>query len=121
MSTTSALPVPTERTAAMPAYRGLLEDEWRNQVAEITRLALGALDGPDGDGPWTEDLHVAAELIAAARQRLEETEAALHRIDAGSYGRCVNCGHGITAQRLEVLPAARYCVRCRPTHHGLRR
>jgi RNA polymerase-binding transcription factor DksA len=121
MSTTSALPEPSDLTAAGPAYRALLEEQWRAQVAEITRLSLDALDCADRDASRTEHLHVAAQLIAAARQQLEETEAALRRIDTGSYGSCVNCGKGIPAERLEVLPAARYCVPCQRAHQRSRR
>jgi DnaK suppressor protein len=121
MSTTSALPEPSDLTAAAPACRAVLEDQWRVQVAEITRLSLDALDRADRYGARTDDLHVAAQLIAAARHQLEETEAALRRLDAGSYGRCVNCAHSIPAERLEVLPAARYCVPCQQTHQRARR
>jgi DnaK suppressor protein len=121
MSTTSALPEPSDLTAPTPAYRELLEEQWRAQVAEITRLSLDALDCADSEGSRTESLHLAAQLIAAARQQLEETEAALRRIDAGNYGVCGNCGHPIPADRLEVLPAARYCVPCHPGHQHPRR
>jgi RNA polymerase-binding protein DksA len=117
----SALPEPSDVTAASPAFRALLEEQWRAQVAEITRLSLDVLDRADRDATRTEDLHVAAQLIAAARQQLEETEAALRRIDAGDYGRCVNCGHPIPVERLEVLPAARYCVPCQQARRLFRR
>jgi DnaK suppressor protein len=121
MSTTSALPEPSDLTAAAPGYRALLEEQWRAQVAEITRLSLDALDRADSFGSRTEDLHVAAQLIAAARHQLTETEAALRRIDEGSYGCCVNCGEQIPLPRLEALPAARYCVPCQQAHQRARR
>jgi len=121
MSTTSALPEPSDLTTAAPAYRALLEEQWRAQVAEITRLSLDALDGAERFGSRAEDLHVAAQLIAAARHQLEETEAALRRLDTGHYGRCENCAQPIPVPRLEALPAARYCVGCQQTHQHARR
>jgi RNA polymerase-binding transcription factor DksA len=121
MSTTAALPEPSDLTAAAPAYRAQLEHQWRAQVAEITRLSLDALDRADSYGSRPEDLHVAAQLIAAARQQLADTEDALRRLDAGRYGRCVNCTRTIPAERLEVLPAARYCVPCQQAHQRARR
>lgn len=41
--------------------------------------------------------------------RLAEVDAALERIDEGTYGVCEICGEPIDAERLEVRPAARYC------------
>ncbi|NDK90295.1 hypothetical protein GYA93_11980 [Gordonia desulfuricans] len=53
-----------------------------------------------------------AALIERSRVRLEEIDAALDRVGAGSYGRCEACGSAIGPDRLEVLPAARQCVDC---------
>ena len=96
-------------------YRVLLEEQWRRQVADIVALSYDALApaAERNSASHVEDLHVNAQLVAAARQQLEETEAALARVDAGTYGRCGSCDTSITAERLEVLPAARYCVSCR--------
>ncbi len=55
----------------------------------------------------------AAESLAALR---EEIDAALARLDAGSYGRCAECGNDIAAARLEALPWTAYCVQCAANH-----
>lgn len=47
------------------------------------------------------------ELIA---HRLSEVDAALERVDHGSFGRCETCGARIAKERLEVLPTARSCA-----------
>ena len=39
-------------------------------------------------------------------------EAALARIEAGTYGECTDCGAHITAARLHATPEAARCVRC---------
>jgi RNA polymerase-binding transcription factor DksA len=98
--------------------RALLEEQWRQQIADITELAYEALtpvDEEDEDGSRASELHVNTQLLAAARQQLAETEAALARLDDGSYGLCVDCSNPISAARLEILPAARYCVACQAT------
>ena len=41
---------------------------------------------------------------------LTEIEAALRRVDEGTDGLCEACGKPIGDERLEALPAARYCV-----------
>ncbi|GLW67664.1 hypothetical protein Arub01_59070 [Actinomadura rubrobrunea] len=46
------------------------------------------------------------------RLTLREIEAALGRVDAGTYGRCEDCGEPIGRARLEILPYARRCVMC---------
>jgi len=54
---------------------------------------------------------------AALLQELAETEAALARIEQGSFGRCDNCGGAIGRQRLLAFPAARFCMECSAKVH----
>lgn len=44
---------------------------------------------------------------------LDHLERALERIDAGDFGRCVECGELVSKQRLEAVPHARMCIRCK--------
>jgi hypothetical protein len=48
----------------------------------------------------------------AARQRLADTEDALGRVAAGAFGRCEQCGTGISEVLLAAAPESRYCPRC---------
>jgi DnaK suppressor protein len=43
---------------------------------------------------------------------MEAIQAALARIDAGTYGICDTCGETISAARLTAMPAAPRCVAC---------
>ena len=43
---------------------------------------------------------------------LADVEAALVRIEVGTYGVCVNCGEQIETERLEVMPTATLCLSC---------
>lgn len=57
------------------------------------------------------------DLVAMARsahllRTIEEIDAALARLEAGTYGRCVSCGSGIPVERLEFRPSAAACVPC---------
>ena len=99
----------------LPEYRILLEEQWRQQVANIVELSYDAHSPTaeeSDDGFRGNRIQVTARLISAARQQLEETEAALRRVDDGSFGLCVGCTVAITPQRLEIVPAARYCTAC---------
>jgi DnaK suppressor protein len=41
---------------------------------------------------------------------LSEIDHAMHRLDAGSYGRCEACGREIGEERLTARPMARFCI-----------
>ena len=45
-------------------------------------------------------------------QHLEAVEAAIARLDAGTYGTCLRCGRPIAPERLDALPWAAYCIEC---------
>jgi RNA polymerase-binding transcription factor DksA len=47
-----------------------------------------------------------------ATNELQAVEAALARIEDGTYGICANCGNEISAERLEVVPEAVVCAKC---------
>lgn len=52
-----------------------------------------------------------AVLTVMDGQRQEVLEA-LQRLDAGTYGRCVECGAELPAERLEARPEAARCMSC---------
>jgi DnaK suppressor protein len=51
-------------------------------------------------------------LVRQAEQHLVEIDAALVRLDNGTYGTCERCGQPIAAGRLEARPTAGTCVTC---------
>lgn len=53
---------------------------------------------------------------AHAADELAQVVAALHRIDHGTYGDCMECGEPIAAARLRALPATAYCTDCQTMH-----
>ena len=70
---------------------------------------------------FREALLEERERVQAAIQNLQEEnsehvlaaiDAALKRIDEGTYGICTNCGRQIAEERLEALPWATLCIDC---------
>lgn len=61
-----------------------------------------------------------ADVDGAQEQRdvdeLAQVDAALQRLDKGTYGNCMDCGEPIALERLLVQPAAPRCVRCQEAH-----
>ncbi|MFQ5842048.1 MAG: TraR/DksA family transcriptional regulator, partial [Thermodesulfobacteriota bacterium] len=57
--------------------------------------------------------HLLMSLSENERVKLIEVDGALDRIENGSFGMCEECEEPIALKRLEVIPNARYCVRCK--------
>ncbi|MDH3211893.1 MAG: TraR/DksA family transcriptional regulator [Myxococcales bacterium] len=69
---------------------------------------------PDSEERATETQNdeVLGGLDASSLVELRQIQAALHRIEEGTYGACVGCGEKIADRRLEVVPYAATCVDC---------
>lgn len=52
------------------------------------------------------------ELSDNERMTIDQIEAALRKIDKGTYGVCESCRNPIAKPRLQALPFARYCITC---------
>jgi RNA polymerase-binding transcription factor DksA len=55
---------------------------------------------------------VALRRSADLQRTITEIDAALARIDGGTYGTCDRCGAAIPEERLELRPFAGRCVTC---------
>ena len=66
---------------------------------------------PEGATIAFERSQVAA-LARQARVHVAAVDAALQRVEDGSYGSCERCGRPIDAARLEARPAAATCLGC---------
>jgi DnaK suppressor protein len=51
-------------------------------------------------------------LLGNEEEVLQQIDAALERIENGSYGKCEECGRLIAKARLDAIPYAALCVRC---------
>lgn len=96
--------------------RSALEAERVRLLAEIDETIVA----PD---PMTYGSQAAAASQVFAQQRdlalrdratqqLELVDAALARLDDGTFGACATCGKPIAAERLEALPWAAHCIDC---------
>ncbi len=103
-------PLLAERAATL-AQIAALTQEFDGVVAASRSSNADDEHDPEGATIAFERQQVAA-LLAAARRRLADAEAALARRDEGSYGTCETCGGPIGAERLAARPAARTCIAC---------
>lgn len=71
---------------------------------------FGSDPGPGGEGTETFDREQDLSLLKRLENEMDEVQAALDRLEDGTYGRCEACGRSIDDDRLGALPATRYCV-----------
>ncbi|MCX4962216.1 MULTISPECIES: TraR/DksA family transcriptional regulator [Streptomyces] len=85
--------------------------------AAITGLMRDSGDGAGDDQADTGTKNITREselaLAANATSMLEQTERALERLEAGTYGLCENCGQPIGKARMQAFPRATLCVDCK--------
>jgi DnaK suppressor protein len=112
-------------TTPMPEFdpRAALEDERvrsRKLLADVERSMLDVSDAREGANVDDEHDPEGATLawergsLGAvrddARRRLDLVDAAIARLDAGTYGRCAVGGEPIPEARLAAIPWAVTCV-----------
>jgi len=61
----------------------------------------------------TLDREIDSTLEENSENVLAAIDAALQRIEEGTFGKCVNCGKDIGEERLAALPWATLCIDCR--------
>ncbi|MFF8602980.1 TraR/DksA family transcriptional regulator [Streptomyces sp. NPDC015232] len=91
-----------------------LRSELAHSEEELTGLMRDSGDGAGDDQADTGTKNITREhelaLAANAREMLEQTEHALERLDAGTYGLCEVCGKPIGKARMQAFPRATLCV-----------
>ena len=58
------------------------------------------------------DAQVLTHLTDGEAHTLAEIVAAIQRVDAGTFGRCLKCAAPISIARLTALPEAATCITC---------
>ena len=97
--------------------RAALKAEREQVLGELAGIVV------EGPGQMTYGSQAAAATHVFEQQRdlalrerdqqhLAAIDAAIARLDAGSYGQCESCGNPIAAERLEALPSAALCIDC---------
>jgi DnaK suppressor protein len=94
----------------LPTIRAELDQQRSFRTEQLEELAVDAAQAAaSADEPR---LQVTRTLTLAAEAALSEIDAALQRLEEGSYGICERCAEPIRWQRLEVLPMSRLCTPC---------
>lgn len=104
------------------ARKILLEerDKLVHQLAELGSDEHGDLrsDLDFGEG-FADAAAVTSErtevigIVETLKHQLDDVNAAVTKLDDGSYGMCRSCGEEIGAARMEARPSSLYCVDCK--------
>jgi DnaK suppressor protein len=91
--------------------QGVFADELMDNSSENSgNGSRGEYDAEMGSQNYRREL--ASRLKSLESETLREIDAALRKINEGTYGTCERCGRPIAKARLEVVPHARICQKC---------
>jgi len=100
-----------ERTVKAISY---LHEENRATTEDEQHELSGGSDNHLADiATYTYDRELDSTLEGAEGEHLSHIEAALKRIEDGTYGICENCGKPVSPERLEAMPWATLCIDCK--------
>jgi DnaK suppressor protein len=102
------------RRAVVEAIEHLHKENPGSLEEETGELVSGSADQHMADtATETVDREIDYTLEETDGRLLAAIDEALARIDAGTYGICVNCGAQIAPERLEAMPWATLCIDCK--------
>ncbi|WP_235017625.1 TraR/DksA family transcriptional regulator [Thermomonospora echinospora] len=102
--------------------RTRLDGEIKALRAEILAAETQIAEGDTSDGAGDDQADTGAKTYARehemalahnSRDLLAQSERAIARMDAGTYGICESCGKPIGKARLQAFPRATLCVPCK--------
>ena len=112
-STEELAEVRTELDAQATALRSEIDRaEVASERLKRDQSTEGSGDEADAGSKTFEREHEMS-LANNSRDLLVQVERALGRLDAGTYGRCEECGNPIPKARLQAFPRATLCVTCK--------
>ena len=103
-----------KRDAVAAALANLHKENARSLEDETGELVSGSADQHLADtATETVEREIGNTLEEHDERLLGAIDAALQRIEDGTYGKCVNCGAPIPEERLEAMPWATLCIDCK--------
>jgi DnaK suppressor protein len=97
---------------ALLEEKASLEEEVANLTATSQESTVGLGNHMADDATAAFDQATAVSLRRGHVRSLDEVNAALERMDEGTYGVCDRCGEAIDFARLKAMPQATLCLSC---------
>lgn len=103
-----------ERARVAAAIDHLERSNPGSLTEETGDLVSSSIDQHPADmATETFDRELEFTLEESNEHVLQQIDAALKRLDDGTYGTCITCGNPIGDERLEAMPYATQCIDCR--------
>ena len=100
-------------------YRNLLMEKRSDLLDRVRSARNSETQGTDKAAPDLGDRAITTvsrdlmyQLTTGERNIVRRVDAALDRLDAGTYGACVHCGKKVQKGRLDAVPWALHCIEC---------
>lgn len=88
-------------------------DELRRVLSKEENQDAHDFGRDEGDrANFSQSKEMSFRQKAQDRGLLVMVEAALGRIESGTFGECMSCGQEISSKRLNAVPWSRYCITC---------
>jgi RNA polymerase-binding transcription factor DksA len=102
-----------EERARLHGLRSEYDEEHLTTESELDSLSELSANAQHQADIGTETFNRERDLsiLEHIDAELSDVEHALRRLDEGTYGTCEACGCPIGDERLEAMPAARFCLR----------
>ncbi len=112
----------------MTKFKKLLTQQRDELMGNARRALAGDIHVDPDDFPDEMDTassEVNLQFTGRLREReqglISKIEAALEKIEDGTFGECLNCGEDIGVKRLRARPVAELCIECKSEQEQLER
>lgn len=100
-------------------YKKLLVAKRAELLVRLQAARASEKEGPSEEAPDLGDRAISTasrdlkyRLTTGESDILRRIDGALERIEAQTYGECLNCGKKVLQGRLDAVPWARHCIDC---------
>ena len=111
------------RSIDVKKYKDILEKKKEGLMASAPARTPPTEPGSKS-GDWIDqssqenDVHVRLALKQTDAKLLRAIDEAIHRIEQGTYGICMECENEIAPARLDAVPWTRVCIDCKAKQQG---
>ena len=107
----------------MEAELARLVDETQGEMDPRLKASFVDIDGDvadfDDEAVANTLIDIDNAIIGVHLEKARDLNAALDRIQKGSYGKCIECDDDIGFNRLSAYPTAKRCIECQSHHEKI--
>ncbi len=112
------------KKSELAQYRKALAGKKEALEQSVGRTIIDEESNTDGHGDFADrsaaanEEEISIQLKQTDNKLLRAIEVALQRVEAGTYGICVDCEEEIAAARLKAVPWTKVCINCKEKQYS---